>query len=204
MKYPLIINYFFHFCENNSINPPNSLQKNKKFNITIEALKAGNQKVFEKVYAENYGKLCAFLLSYCNDKNIVEDVVQDVFLKLWTNRKDLNINTSLSGYLTRASYNKLMDNYRNVKKKNSMLSSYYYTAMMQAIEPDAKFKNKKLKALDKCIDELPARCKVVFYENKIKGLKYHEVADKLDISMKTVEGHISRALGILRKCMQKT
>jgi RNA polymerase sigma-70 factor (ECF subfamily) len=142
-----------------------------------------------------------FLLGYTNDPDIVEDIVQDVFIKIWTNRENLTINTSISGYLYKTAYTTLMEKYRQLKKKHTMLSSYYYTAMIQAMETDQDLKNKRLKKLEKCIKKLPERCQEVFYENKILGLKYNEVAEKLQISIKTVEGHISRALGILKACM---
>jgi RNA polymerase sigma-70 factor (ECF subfamily) len=178
------------------------LNKNENLNIILKALNEGDSVVFDNLYSEYYQKLCTFLIGYTDDTAIIEDVVQDVFLKIWTNRKNLSIKTSLSGYLYKTAYTTLMEKYRQVKKKNNLLASYYYTAMIQAMESNQDEKNKRLKKLRKCIENLPERCRLVFYENKMMGLKYIEVAEKLNISIKTVEGHISRAMSILKDCMR--
>lgn len=178
-----------------------SLNKKQNLNIIVKELNEGNLDVFENLYSEYYQKLCVFLNSYTDDTIIIEDVVQDVFLKIWVNRKSLSIKTSLKSYLYKTAYTTLMQNYRELKRKNNMLSKYYYMATIQAIETDQDLKNKRLKKLEKCISELPERCRAVFYEKKIIGLKYTEVAENLDISIKTVEGHVSRALSFLKKCM---
>ncbi|WMI64124.1 RNA polymerase sigma-70 factor [Aestuariibaculum sp. YM273] len=177
------------------------MHKKENINLAFNAIKNGNRKAFERLYSDYYEKLCTFLLGYTDDEIIVEDIVQDVFLKIWTNRKKINITTSLNSYLYKTAYITLMGNYRELKKKNNMLSTYYYTALIQASDTDDDEKTSLIKKLKNCIDNLPERSKEVFQENKISGLKYSEVAKKLDISIKTVEGHISRALSFIRSCM---
>ncbi len=179
------------------------LAENSDFNIAVVALKDGSQKVFEEIYAQYYKRLCVFLMGYCDDKEVVEDVVQDVFVKLWLNRSALDIKTSLAGYLFKMAYNLLMDNYREFKKQNKFLDSYYYTVMTLSIDSDAKSDLERLNKLEQCIEKLPPKCKEVFFENKMKGLKYQEVAEKLNLSIKTVEGHVSRALIYLRNCFKE-
>lgn len=83
-----------------------------------------------------------------------------------------------------------------------MLSSYYYTAVMLASDVDSEISQKKVKLLETCMEELPDRCKEVFYADKIQGFNYRELSEKFQISLKTVEGHISRAYRILKECMQ--
>ena len=177
------------------------MHKKENINLVFNAIKVGNRKAFEKLYSDYYEKLCVFLLGYTHDETVVEDVVQDVFIKIWTNRKKINITTSLNSYLYKVTYITLMSKYRELKKNNNMLSSYYYTALIQASETEDDDKILLMKKLKICIENLPERSKEVFQENKISGLKYSEVAEKLNISIKTVEGHISRALRYIRDCM---
>lgn len=177
------------------------MSSKKTQNILLHGLKNGDEKIFKKVYELYYEKLCVYLLSYCNDREKVEDVVQDMFIKLWSKRNELNIKTSLNNYLYRVSYNQLMDKYRQQKKKDKMLSSYYHTAVMRAIEEDPELKLKKLKKLDECLKLLPPKGKVVFVACKIKGQKYRYVSEKLNISIKTVEGHIRRSYVLIKECM---
>lgn len=83
-----------------------------------------------------------------------------------------------------------------------MLSAYYHTAVMRAINLDDDLKNQRLKKLEACINELPTKCKTVFMANKISGKKYSQVAADKGISIKTVEGHISKAYKLIKLCMK--
>ena len=173
----------------------------KDLNILLKALMSGDVSAFERIYASHYEKLCCYLLNYTSDKAKIEDVAQDTFMGLWSQRKEINITTSLKSYLYRVAYNKLMDTYRKGKRKNEMLSSYYHTAVMRAVNIDDDLKNKRLEKLETCIDDLPSKCKKVFMANKISGKKYSQVAIDMDISIKTVEGHISKAYKLIKRCM---
>lgn len=156
---------------------------------------------FEELYITYYEKLCVYLLSYTSDKKLVEDVVQDTFITIWKKRQDIEISDSIKSYLYRAVYNKMIDTFRKSKKVDSMLSEYFHTALVRAADSDTDHQTNRLKRLNDCIDQLPSRCKKVFVANKISLKKYQEVADDLEISLKTVEGHITRAFKLIRECM---
>lgn len=148
-----------------------------------------------------YEKLCVYLSNYTTDKKIIEDVVQDTFVTIWKKRHEIEITNSVKSYLYRAVYNKLIDGFRKTKKVDTMLSEYYHTALIRASNSDTDYQTDRLLKLDVCIDKLPLRCKNVFIANKISGKKYQEVAFDLDISLKTVEGHITRAFKLIKQCM---
>lgn len=169
----------------------------------LNSLKKGDKKVFDKLYSSYYQKLCSFLLSYCQDRDIIEDVVQDVFLNLWAKRREIKIQTSLNAFLYRSVYNKLMDKYRHLRLKNEMLSSYYHTAVILAVEKENDQHKKRVQLLQKCMEELPTRCGEVFVRGKVRGLNYREISEELGISVKTVEGHIARAYRFLKECLDK-
>lgn len=172
-----------------------------EFNILLKALKDGDDHAFEKIYASHYKLLCFYLLNYTSDKAKIEDAVQDTFITLWSKRKEINITTSLKNYLIRTAHNKLTDTYRETKKKDEILASYYQTALIQAVNLGNEEKNERLLKLDNCIEKLPKKCKSVFKENKIAGIKYSQVAVNMKISVKTVEGHITNAFKLIRNCM---
>lgn len=169
--------------------------------LILERIKKGDSQAFKILYSEYYEKLCVYLMRYTSDKDKVEDTVQDVFTRLWNKRKEISIRSSLKNFLYRAAYNELMDNYRKQKRKDEMLSSYYHNALMQAIEVDPALKAEKIKKLKECIEALPSKCKAVFIESKISRLRHFQVAEKLNISMKTVEGHITRGFAMIKACM---
>ncbi|HEY9169480.1 MAG TPA: RNA polymerase sigma-70 factor [Lutibacter sp.] len=172
---------------------------NAKF--VISSLKKGDQRVFERLYSDYFEKLCRFLLNYTQNKELTEDIVQDTFVKLWMNREKLTISSSLNSYLYKSVYNNFIDNYRKKKKRDALLESYYQMALDKIIDTDEEYKEERLKKLDKCIAELPPKCKEVFISIKFSGMKYKEVATKLNISLKTVEGHTRKAYSLIKNCM---
>jgi RNA polymerase sigma-70 factor (ECF subfamily) len=170
-------------------------------NFVIESLKKGDQKVFERLYSDYFEKLCFFLLNYTQNKEITQDVVQDTFVKLWINREKLVISSSLNSYLYKSVYNNFIDNYRKRKKRDALLESYYQLALHKIIDTDEQYKEERLKILDKCIAELPPKCKEVFISIKFSGMKYKEAASILNITQKTVEGHVRKAYVFIKNCM---
>lgn len=170
--------------------------------FVIASLKKGDQKMFEHLYSVYFEKLCFFLLNYTQDKEIIEDIVQDTFVKLWINREKLMISTSFNSYLYKSVYNNFIDNYRKRKKRDTLLESYYQLALYKIIDTDQEYKEERLNKLDKCIAELPPKCKEVFISIKLSGMKYKEVASTLNISLKTVEGHIRKAYVFIKNCMK--
>ena len=172
--------------------------------LVMKLVQQGNLKAFEKLYNSYYDELCIYALKYTPNRSLIEDIVQDTFIDLWSNRKKIRITSSLKGYLCRVVYNKLMDAFKSNSKKNDAYLSYYQSSIKDfasAVENDDDYKTELLENLELCISKLPKRCKNVFLETKISGLKYQQISDKLDISIKTVEGHVRRAYAFLKGCM---
>lgn len=177
------------------------MSKKQKFSFDIESFKKGNQDFFERLYIAYFEKLCVYSLNYISDKDAIEDLVQDVFVSLWTNRKKIVITTSIKSYLYKMVYYKIVDEFRITKKKNDTLLSYYREAIDCVADLDDDFTSERLKKLDNCIEKLPEKCKNVFIAKKISNLKNSQIAEQLDISKKTLEGHITKAFKLIRKCM---
>lgn len=171
--------------------------------MLLQALKKGDIKAYEKVYALYYERLCQYLLSYSRDRSQIEDVVQEVFIGLWKKRHTLDIRSSLGSYLYRMAYNKMMDTYRNKDRKDVFLLDYYNTAILRAEGQEEEYKKLLLKKLKRCIEKLPDRCQEVFVESKLLGHTNQQVADYFKISIKTVEGHISKGYRLLKHCMDE-
>src|SRR5699024_9602303 len=174
-----------------------------KPDIIIKALKDGKKKAFDEVYKTYYKRLCHYLLNFTQDQAKIEDIVQETFITLWDKRKSLNIKKSPESYLFRTAHNKFMDTYRKKKQTNSFLIDYYYTALIRAEKKDQSYKKELLKKLKNCIDTLPDRCQKVFKECKLSQKTNQEVADELDISIKTVEKHVSTGYRLIRECVDQ-
>lgn len=172
--------------------------------VTDEILIAGIGKddytSYNKLFVRYYSRLCYYVYRMLMDKEDAEDVVQELFLTLWNNRKKIEINENVSGYLYRMAKNMALNhirsetNYRSVLENREEPLSYYEENQLESEE----FRI----ALNDCINHLPDRCKEVLLLHRVKGLKQKEIADQLSISVKTIKNQIHSSLQRLKKCLE--
>ena len=144
-------------------------------------------------------RLYAYALSLSSDHNVSSDIVQQVFISLFESKDRLDPQYSLKSFLYRSTYNLFVDNYRK-KKSMSILHEQYYHMLEQFVtNTDEEDFLKKVNILNDLIETLPLKTKEVFTLSKHNGLTNLEISEILDISVKTVEGHITRAFKLLRK-----
>ncbi|WP_088323984.1 RNA polymerase sigma-70 factor [Polaribacter tangerinus] len=144
-------------------------------------------------------KLCVYALSLTNDRDLAEDIVQNVFISVWKNRFKLKENFVVKSYLYKSVYNEFIDQYRK-QKKVLTLEKKYIDALTYILEDDdEKSLDRLLKIVKKEIEKLPPKCKQTFLLSKEEGLTNIEIAEYLNVSIKSVEAHITKAYGILRK-----
>jgi len=162
---------------------------------TFEKIKSGNIKTFEKVFKEFYHILCSFANKILKDKDKSEEIVQDVFYNIWKKKKDININISLKSYLFKSVQNKCFqivkhktveEKYKNYVKQKSINN---YTTPFDELELQ-EINN----LIEDTLNSLPDNCNKIFRMSRFEGLKYTEIAEKLSISVKTVEANMSKAL----------
>lgn len=155
---------------------------------------------FESLFRQYYAMLCSYAFRFVDDADLAEEIVQDLFCKLWEKRMELQINTSVKSYLYSAVHNRCLKyiEHRNVQNK---YRSYYLQHQSEIdSEPYESSGLLELQAIiDQTLDSLPERCSRIFRLNRFEGLKYHEIAEKLAVSVKTVEANMGKALKILRK-----
>jgi RNA polymerase sigma-70 factor, ECF subfamily len=166
----------------------------------MKQLSFKDKESFELLFRQYYQMLCSYAYRFVNDADTAEEIVQDLFYKIWEKRSEIQINTSEKSYLYSAVHNRCLKfiEHRNVE---SRYKSYY---LMHGSEIDnAPPQNSNVRELqiiiDQTLDTLPERCGRIFRLNRFEGLKYQEIADKLAISIKTVEANMGKALKILRK-----
>jgi RNA polymerase sigma-70 factor (ECF subfamily) len=167
---------------------------------------AGNLTAYEKLYHFMQPRLYAFCRKIIDDQEIARDIVQDVFLSLWNNRQALVIHTSLSAYIFRMTYNKCMDHLRQLKMNNKFQN---YSALkikeseLLFFDPDYNAKGSIFFSeietiISKSIDNLPDQCRKIFMMSRLDGFDHKEIASKLNISIRTVESQIYKALKSLK------
>lgn len=164
----------------------------------IEKLKKGDSKAFSYLMDRYYRILCVYANSLTNDNTKSEDIVQNIFVKIWLNRKKINSSIKIKNYLYKSVYNEFIDQYRK-NKPLVYLEKKHIKAINQIVdEKDGLLENLILK-LNSEIEKLPKKCKNIFILNKKDGLTHAEIADYMNISVKTVEGHMTRAFKILNE-----
>lgn len=168
--------------------------------LKLLALKQGDEKVFESVFREYYLPLCVHVRRYLIDAETAEEVVQDMFFKMWEKREVLSVHTSLNAYLYKAVTNQAL-NYIRYQKMANQYKDYigFNTAITTVLNAHEALVSSDLEGkIDSLIKSMPERRRMVFEMSRFEGLKYHEIAEKLNISIKTVEVQMSKALGFLR------
>jgi RNA polymerase sigma-70 factor (family 1) len=155
-----------------------------------------DQQAYRELYTSLYSYLFGFAKTIVQSRESAEEVVSDVFIKVWERRKELEKIENLKVYLYVATRN-IAFNYLDKQKRNSTNSIDDVEAEFISIDFDPEqllITADMLALIQKAIDELPPKCKVIFKLAKEDGLKYREVAEVLNISVKTVENQLAIAL----------
>ncbi len=157
---------------------------------------ANREKNFEAVFRKHFKELHGYAYRILEDTDVAEEVVQHVFLKLWERDWQDNIQTSLKAYLYRAVYNQSL----NLLKRHKLQQRYEtYQAIHAATQHDMHRSDTELKRqLQLALTKLPEKSRTIFEMSRFQELRYQEIADSLNLSLKTVEGHMTKALKHLR------
>jgi RNA polymerase sigma-70 factor, ECF subfamily len=166
--------------------------------ITLLAKK--DERAFEQVFKKYFKGLYGYVCSILKEDIYAEEIVQQVFFKLWEKSDSILISGSVAAYLYRAVHNESLNHLKHekVKSKHKMHVAY---SMRHAAESAPKtLQAKELeKKIHAALNELPEQCRTVFQMSRFEEMKYREIADELNIAVKTVENQISKALKILRE-----
>lgn len=161
-------------------------------------IRCGNQQAYQSLFHYYYERLYHYALTFTSDQSKAEDIVQEVFLKVWTKRESLHPNGSLKAYLYRMTYNEFINGYRKEKRYHEELDAFKFQALTPLLEESEETWQLKLNKLAEAIDKLPPRCREIFLLHKQEGVSQKEIAKKLDISVKTVENQVAKAVSILK------
>ena len=168
--------------------------------LLFEQVKKGKAKAMEKLFEKYYEPLCNFAFLFLKDAKLTEEVVDDVFINIWRKRKELTIHTNPKAYLYRSTRNSVLSFLRkNNPGFNTFETVENERAHTSLITPETLLIREEIAdKIESLLDKLPAQAGLVFRLHKMDGLRYKEIAEILNISVKTVENHMGRALRIFR------
>lgn len=156
-----------------------------------------DKEAFKKLFTNFFAPLCVFAQRYVENRTTSEDIVQDVFFNIWKNRKNLDIRTSTRNFLITSVKNSCIDSLRR-KEVESRYMTVQADKMNEADTEDLYAISELEEAINKALEKLPDKIRLVFEMSRFQELTYAEIAQQQDISVKTVEAYMTKALKQLR------
>lgn len=175
----------------------------------INRLKKGENTAYETLFRLYFDRLFYFAKSYLEDEDEAKEITQNVFFKFWKKRASLNIDSNLNAYLFRMTKNECLDYFKHQKVKANYhdviqreRASLNQTSLQD--HPDLLLIESELEEkVNQILNELPPRCKQIFIKSRFEGLKYKEISSEMNISIRTVEHQIAKALRLFRRELQE-
>jgi RNA polymerase sigma-70 factor (ECF subfamily) len=169
----------------------------------ITLIKQGSQKAFERLFKDHFKSLHAYAYTFLKDDEQAEEVVQNVFCRVWEKRDQLKTDGSIKAYLYRAVHNESL-NYLKHQKVRASFGVYYADEMEQNTGGDEPASKKLMAAelqrhIEKAMSELPEQCRIIFQLSRFEQLKYQQIADQMGLSIKTIENQMGKALRVMRQ-----
>jgi len=165
----------------------------------LSALKEGKETAFEMLFKTHYQALCQYAYSFLNDRDEAEEVVQATFINVWDNRDRIEIQTSIKSYLFRATRNSCLNviKHEKVKRQHAAFELAGGEPTHENVA-QAVISTELEEKIYEAMKALPEQCRLVFQLSRFEELKYAEIAGQLEISIKTVENQMGKALKIMR------
>lgn len=177
------------------------------FEYLIQLLKEGDEGAYVFLFKQYYSSLCAYSRRYVGRKDIAEEIVSEIFLKIWESRKSLQIHTSIKSYLFQAVSNNSLAFLRKLKNEEK-IEDYFsgvendnigFLKVSENITEQSLLMNELNTRIIDAVNNLPLQQKTAFSLKKFEGKKNKEIAEEMGIALKTVEMHLSKAMFSLRK-----
>ncbi len=173
--------------------------------LLISRVNQGDMSAFHELFTGFHPGLFRYICGRCRDYDLARDIAQETFIRVWQHRCRLDPNRSFKAFLIKISENLLKDHYRHRSVVDKHRENYYPDNSPAGSEPGENVHFQQLQqALHQIVNRyLPARCRTVFIMSRFEGLSAPEIAATLNISLKTVENQLSRALQLVRKKLIK-
>ncbi len=161
----------------------------------IQRLNRGDERALDEIFDTYYGYLFHIAFAILRQTDVAKDCVQEVFVRIWQKRETLEISSTLKGYLQRAVVNECLGLIR--KKQPFDIPDMHVPDTVPSAQEHLEAENME-HLLSLAIERLPEQCRLIFRMSRMEEMSYREIAESLDLSPKTVENQIGKALKSLR------
>ena len=163
-------------------------------------IKNDNKQAFNILFEEYYGRLCEFSYRIIANKQLSEEIVADVFAKIWIERHQIEITGSIRAYLFQSTKNTTLSYLRKRKKETVNFDDLINFQFKDESNPEKELiRNENLKSYENILSVIPEKSRAVFIMHRFDRLKYREISSILGISQKTVEKHMGKAIKLMRE-----
>ena len=170
--------------------------------ILINRLRNGDESALTELYHKFWQSLFVSSYNVLKDKELCEDIIQDIFMNIWHNREKLEINISLKGYMYACARYQVFNQFKKNKDKIHVELFEDLDKRFQYSTPETQLMHDELlDQINSIVQALPEKCQLVYKLSREEQLSHKEIAERLDISTKTVENHITKALHVIRLSM---
>ena len=168
--------------------------------LLLKEVSKGNEKAFRILYDRYFDRLAAFIFKLCKCETVTEEIVQDIFLKLWINRHLLDQLDCPEAYIFSMARNSSIDYFRRLARETNLISALSAQLQIANNDIEDRLHAKELRRLiEEAVDQLSAQKKKIFKLSKDEGLSHNEIAEVMQLSKSTVKNHLSETLQYVRE-----
>ena len=173
--------------------------ENTRHQDWLARLRAGDQRALQAIFDQQYEPVCRTIFRFVQDPGLSEDLAQEVFVRFWDKREQIQVDSNLAAYLRRMASNEALA-YLRKKSRFKADELPIHLPGKQAASADESLATAELSdRIQLAIASLPPRCRAIFQLSRFEDQTYQQIATNLDISPKTVENQMGKALKILRQ-----
>ncbi|WP_333818719.1 RNA polymerase sigma-70 factor [Ohtaekwangia sp.] len=167
---------------------------------TLTSLKTGDITAFEMLFRTHYQPLCNYAYTFVQDRDEAEEIVQSTFLSVWEKRENLEIRTAVKPYLYAMVRNACLNmlKHEKIKQQHATIELAVAEKSVESVTRSVMASELETKIYE-AMEKLPQQCRLIFKLSRFEELKYSEIADQLNLSVKTVENQMGKALKIMRE-----
>jgi RNA polymerase sigma-70 factor (ECF subfamily) len=162
-------------------------------------MQSGDRAAFKAIFSGHYQDVCRTIRRYIVDPGLTEDLAQEVFVRLWQKRERLNITSNLPAYLRRMAVNEALAHLRKKTRFQADELPIHLPGLVAAHADEQLAANELQTRINTVVESLPGRCRLVFQLSRYEDLSNREIAEQLEISVKTVENQMTKALRTMRE-----
>lgn len=168
--------------------------------VTPALLKTGDITAFEMLFRTYYQPLCNYAYTFVQNRDEAEEIVQSTFLSVWEKRENLEIRTAVKPYLYAMVRNACLNvlKHEKIKQQHAAVELAVAEKSVESVTRTVMASELETKIYE-AMERLPQQCRLIFKLSRFEELKYSEIAEQLDLSVKTVENQMGKALKIMRE-----